>query len=113
MSKQRLPMREYTPEFKSQTGKLVLQQGTSANMAARDLGVPPSTLHGWISHFKKGDWDLDTGLPKNCSGASYRKMADVSEEQQRLKELEHQVKRLTLERDILKKAMAYFMEQPK
>lgn len=38
----------YTPEFKAEAVKLVLEEGLSRAQASRDLGVPPSVLGRWI-----------------------------------------------------------------
>lgn len=92
--------KKYDESFKEETIKLVLEQGLSISQAARDLGLSPSTLHSWIKKTK-------LPLPQN-SNSSGNKAQDP-----KIIELEKQVKRLTMEREILKKAMAFFVDLPK
>ena len=110
--------REYTAEFRSQAGQLVLKEGLSLSKAASNLGISVGTLAGWITKFRSGQWSLETGAARigEGSGNASNKMrpaSQVSADHQRIQELERQVRRLTLEREILKKAMAYCIEIPK
>lgn len=50
MSKQQ----RYTPEFRSEAVKLVLEQGIQQSLAARRLSIPEGTLAGWVIAAKKG-----------------------------------------------------------
>ena len=109
--------RDYTPEFKVQAARLVLNEKMSIGRAAEDLGISMSTLNGWLKKFESGKWDLATGLsvgdrrridPKTSSLSS-----SLSADKIRIQELEKQNRRLTLERDILKKAMAYCVDVPR
>lgn len=92
-------MRQYNQEFKEEALKLLLQEGLSVSSVAKDLGIPPSTIHGWIAQ---------NNIQKSVN-APISNTSDLD----KVKDLEKQVKRLTMERDILKKAMAYFAEIPK
>lgn len=118
--------REYTPEFRVQAAKLILEQGGSISQAARDLGVPLATLHTWVKKFNSGDWSLDGGnlkavrveqkgsIPSSKpAGVSHKLHDQLGAEQRKNAELERQLRRLTMERDILKKAMAYCLDVPK
>ena len=91
----------YTKQFKQQAVKLVSEQGYQPTRAARELGMPFSTLLVWL---KKAGWKKPD--PEG---------AIVSEDprilQAQVKELRCQVKRLEMEKDILKKATAYFAGQ--
>jgi len=69
--------------------------------AAKDLGVSYPTLASWVKQYQK---DAKKAFPGKGS---------LSAEDDEVKQLEQQVKRLTMERDILKKAMDYFVEVPK
>jgi transposase len=84
----------YSDEFRESAVKMVLEQKRPVNETARSLGVLPTTLHFWIrSHRKKA--------------AS----ADTAEERalrKKVRELEAENQKLKLEREILKKAAAYF-----
>jgi transposase len=93
--------RKFTKEFKLEAVKMVLDHGHTQTAIARNLGINANSLSRWIQQFKV---DQDQAFP----GKGKLKADD-----QRVRDLEAQVKRLTMERDILKKAMAYFAELPK
>lgn len=80
---------KYSNDYKVEAVKLVLEQGLTANQAAKDLGVKPTTFHTWLSLAKEGLLD-----PKS---SKREELAEVK----RLKKELHLVKK---ERDILKKA---------
>ena len=84
----------YTAEFRASAVALVLEQKYKVKQAAENLGVNEQTLRYWIK------------LHRNVlrSQASPEDLALM----ERVKELEQQLARVTLERDILKKATAYF-----
>jgi len=91
-------VRRYTEEFKQEAIKLALKS-PNVDSTAKDLGIPGATLHSWISKLKNaGSLDkVDLSTSKN--------MADLIEENRRLQ------KALAIaqeEREILKKAAAYF-----
>jgi transposase len=113
--------RQYGPEFRIQAAKLILEEGISATQAAKDLGVPLATMHTWAKRFRSGEWDKERESAKASLNLSTEKKislpqkiyAQLTEEQKKVAELERQLKRMTMERDILKKAMAYCMDVPK
>jgi transposase len=86
----------YTPEFKLQAVKMLTDQRLSVAEAARRLGVPESRLHEWKKAIRTNGTDAFPG-----SGHQ----TPVEEENRRLRA---EVKRLEMERDILKKATAFF-----
>jgi transposase len=86
----------YTPEFKLQAVKMVMDQKLSVAEVARRLGVTENLLHSWRKAVRKDGIDAFPG-----SGH----LTPVEEENRRLKA---DVKRLEAERDILKKATAFF-----
>ena len=86
----------YTPEFKAQAVKMVTEQKLSVAEAARRLGVHESRLHEWRKAVLK---DGAAAFP----GSGHQ--TPLEEENRRLKA---EVKRLEMERDILKKATAFF-----
>jgi len=89
--------KKYSPEFRESSVKLALESKNTIAQAARDLGVKVSTLHTWISKH---------------SGAKAVKMTDVDNKlHEELKKLKKENYQLTQERDILKKAAAYFAKQ--
>lgn len=92
--------RPYTKQFREQAVQLVTQQGQEPTRAARELGMPHSTLLVWL---RKAGWrkpEPEAALSDN---------AQVLKTQ--VRELRRQVKRLEMEKDILKKATAYFASQ--
>jgi len=93
--------KRYTRQFREQAMKLVTDQEYGVATAARELGIPESTLTMWL---KRAGWQ------KHVEGDS-----PVSEDPQALAtevlELRRRVKRLELEKEILKKATAYFASQ--
>ena len=89
----------YTPEFKLAAVKMITEQKLSVAEAARRLGVTENLLHTWKKAVLKKGADAFPG-----SGH----LTPVEEE---LRRLRAEVKRLATERDILKKATAFFAAQ--
>jgi transposase len=90
--------RKYTTEFKQDAVKLVTEQGYKVPEAARNLGINEGVLRRWMNEFGKS---LD-GEPDSKG---------FSKEQQRIRQLEKEVKHLKMEREILKKATAFFVKE--
>ena len=95
------PHRPYTRQFKEQAVQLVVQQGQEASRVARELGMPHSTLMIWLH---KAGW-----RKPEPDGAVISEEPAVLRAQ--VKELQRQLKRSEMEKDILKKATAYFASQ--
>lgn len=97
----RLANRHYNRQFREQAMDLVRVQGLDPTTAARELGMPFSTLILWL---RKAGWvkrvENTVALPQEPSAL-----------QARVVELERQVHRLEMEKEILKKATAYFASQ--
>lgn len=91
--------RKYTDEFKQNAVKLVLEQGYKASEAARNLGINEGMLRRWI----KKAADIEGRESVGPEG--------LTREQARIRELESEVKRLQMEREILKKATAFFAKE--
>ncbi|MEQ3634448.1 IS3 family transposase [Thalassolituus sp.] len=92
MTKQTRP--RFNPEFKVEAAQLVLDQGYSVKEAAQAMGVGLSTLDKWVRKLKnERDGQLTPGNP-------------ITPEQREIAELKKQVKRLELEKEILKKAFS-------
>jgi transposase len=96
MSKQQ----RYTPEFKAEAVKLVLEHGKSLSSAAQQLGIPEGTLAGWVSAAKSAS------PPAMVPGA--RSLTDLHAEVAKLRK---ELAEARMERDILKKATAYFARE--
>jgi transposase len=87
--------RKYTEEFKREAVRLVTVQGYGVSEAARNLGINASMLSVWKR--KYSDESPHSELTEN--------------EQMELARLRAEVKRLRMERDILKKATAFFANE--
>jgi transposase len=86
--------RQYNDEFKKEAVKLAKESSKNKTEVARDLGIAPSTLHGWIS--KSVETSDGTIITDSEITRLKRELADVR-----------------IERDILKKAVAIFSQPPK
>jgi len=93
--------KKYTKEFKIEACKLVVDKGQQVKMTAENLGLNASMLGRWIKEYKA---DKRESFPGN---------GNLRSDDKKLRDLEKQLKLVSMERDILKKAMAYFVEQPK
>jgi transposase len=91
------PRGKYTMEFKLEAVRLV-RGGQAAAVTAKVLGMPKQTLENWLKLDGKGQ----------LKGAGDK---PVSAEQMELARLRAQLARVTMERDILKKATAYFARE--
>ncbi|MBL7662297.1 transposase [bacterium] len=83
--------KRYSKEFKAEAVRLVREESLSVAQAARDLGINDNTLYNWLAS-AAGDPVAEGKQP----------------EAEELKRLRREVRQLRLERDILKKATAYF-----
>lgn len=96
-------VRKYTKEFKQEAINLALKS-PSIETTAKELGIPPATLHGWIYALK------NKGNITTIDANNVKDMAALIEENRRLH------RELTVakeEREILKKAVAYFAQHQK
>ena len=90
--------RGHDRQFKLAAVKLVSEQGYTPKQAAKSLGLHTSTLQYWI---------------KTLSQEPAEQLETVDSLRARVKELERQNQRLVVEKEILKKATAFFaQEQP-
>ena len=91
--------RTFTPEFKVQAVQLITEQGKSVAEVARDLDLSESLLRGWKRALDK---DGDRAFPGKGNPPAH---------EEELRRLRAEVKRLTMERDILKRATAFFARE--
>lgn len=84
----------FTADFKAGAIALVLEKGLKPEQVLKDLGIPRSSFFRWLKQAR-----IDRGL--DMSGAL------TTEERKRLKELEEENRRLKLERELLKKWVAF------
>jgi transposase len=86
--------RSFTEEFKASAVRLVLDEGKTVGQVARDLDLTPSALGGWVNQARADRTNGKTGL--------------TTAEREELSQLRKEVRNLRIERDILKKAAAFF-----
>lgn len=91
---------QYTPEFKLEAVRQV-RAGQTIGVVGRVLGIPKASLANWVRAAAKGELAGVTGDDK---------VAKVSPEQMEIARLRAEVARLRMERDIAKKAAAYFAQ---
>jgi transposase len=96
--------KRHSVEFQDQACKLVTEQGYTQKKASAELGVTGVTLRGWLKR---------RGLlkPVEVVEPDYMASDDPTLLKARIKELEKQLRRSETEKDILKKATAFFASQ--
>ena len=94
--------RRYARELKDQACALVIEERYDPADAGRQLGIPEMTLRGWLS---KRNWKASRPMP---DARSMPESDDPKVLNARVRELEAKLRRAEMERDILKKATAYF-----
>ena len=93
--------RQYDKEFRINAVKHLKNSDKSLKEVAKDLGIPKSTLRGWIKEYKEhGEKSFPgSGNSKPCNEEYYR--------------LKKELEDVKMERDILKKAVAIFSKAKK
>lgn len=94
----RSPKMVFTKELKEEAVKMVKESGLSQKEVSRRLSIPESTLRYWV---KSND---DTSIVK-------RDKKVVTQEDMELSRLKKELAEVKMERDILKKAAAYFAKE--
>ncbi len=91
----------------------------SIHAAAKDLGIPVNTLYTWVRKYRLGAWvfnrpdsaEAASSTPSRVKGklpSSSQKQHDrLNDLERKNRDQEVKIRRLTMERDVLKKAMAY------
>ena len=92
--------RQYTKEFKIEAVRLIVEEGRRISELSRELGTAQSLLHRWKKKYEEGKIDPFPGKGR------------LSPEDEELRRLRRENERLRTERDILKKAVAIFSEEP-
>ena len=93
--------RNFTQEFKDDAVSLVIDQGYSCAEVARRLGIPDNNVSRWVRHYRQRN---EIASPDGLS----REQMEAE-----LKRLRKENKRLEMEREILKKAAAFFANESK
>ena len=99
---------KYTKKFRDSTVQLVMNTEQSVLQIAKDLDVNPKTIYNWIREYKKVNHFSIDSVSKSSITNSNNIKETTSEE---LRRLRAENKLLKQERDILKKAAAYFAKE--
>jgi transposase len=91
--------RQFSREFKLEAVRLVKERGVSVVQAARDLGLHENVLRKWVREAAADPQHAFPGL------------GQMKPEQAEIDRLKKEVAKLKMERDILKKAAAYFARE--
>ena len=89
--------RQFSEEFKAGAVRLVIEEGKTVGAVARELDLTPSALGGWV---RAGQAERTTG-----------KSGLMKEDREELVRLRKELRIVQEEREILKKAAAYFAKQ--
>ena len=90
--------RRFTKEFKSETVRLIREGGKTIRQVAQNLDLTESAVRNW---FKQAEIDVGRGVPGSLTSA----------EREELQRLRRENRQLQMERDILKKATAFFARE--
>ncbi len=93
--------KKYSKEFKLDAVSLVTEQGYSRAEAARSLGINANMLCRWVNEERAGD------------GQTFRGNGRLTPDQEENRKLKAEIKRLQMEKDILKKATVFFAAETK
>jgi transposase len=93
--------RSFTPEFKQEAVRLLETSGKSGIQIAKDLGISDTILYRWRQ---------ETRAP---GGAAFPGKGHQTELEEEVRRLRREVETLRQERDILKKAAAIFLQNPR
>ena len=96
-TKGRRTRRSFTDDYKAGAVRLVLDEGQTVAAAARDLGLTESSLRNWVEHARADRTKGKTGL--------------TTAEREELARLRKELRVVQEEREILKKAAAFFAKQ--
>ena len=90
---------KYTKEFREDAVKLVTEQGYSSNEAGRRLGISQSNISRWVREYRQDQEDMAD------AGVTRKELEGI------IRRLEKENRRLEMEREILKKAAAFFAKE--
>ena len=92
--------KRFSPEFKIEAASAVLDDGLNIREACEAFGVGQTAMRRWVNQLR----EERGGYPGSDRQA-------LTPEQRRIRDLEAQVKQLKQEKDILKKATAFFIQE--
>lgn len=91
--------KKFSKQFKIDAVKLITEQGYNVSEAARNLGIHHSSLRRWKKQFETN------------GNQAFPGKGHMSPEKEELERLRKEVKKLRMEREILKKAAAFFANE--
>jgi transposase len=91
------PRRSFTPEFKAEVVELVRQPGNTGGSVARDLNLTETAVRAWVKQA-----DLDQG--RRSDGPTSVQLSEMAQLRKELREARE-------EREILKRAVAFFVRE--
>ena len=97
---EKIPQGRYTREFREEAARLIIEDGMSAGEVSARLSLPKSTVENWVRAAKAGKLGE--------IGRNRKPLAEVEVELARVK---RELAVTRMERDILKKAAAYFAKE--
>lgn len=98
--------KEYTQQFREQACRLVREEGYTSARAAKSLGMCENTLRYWLR--SRGPADQPREKQGGTTARGDAAAADPKALEIQVRELQAKVRRLEMEKEILKKATAYF-----
>lgn len=100
MAVERIPRGKFTKEFREEAVRMIIEEKISIPEVGRRLQLPPSTIRYWVKAYES--WKLGE------VGKGQRELTALERE---LYETKRELARVRMERDILKKATAYFAKE--
>ena len=91
--------KNHTEEFRREAVRLVTEEGYKIAEAARSLGINANMLGRWVRQVREG------------SDTAFLGKGNLSPEQEEIRKLREENKRLRMEKEILKKATAFFAKE--
>lgn len=98
MRKMKKTVQQYTPELRAEAVRMVLDQGMTQGTVAQRLSIPKGTIANWVAAAKHGRGPV--------SGAK-----TAQELENEIAKLRKELTEVKQERDVLKKATAYFAKE--
>ena len=89
--------RSFTPEYKEQVARMVVEESRAIPSTAREIGVNEQTLRNWVHEYRRNHASDEPPL--------------AISERARLRELEKEVRELRSEKEFLGKAAAFFASE--
>jgi len=100
MAVERIPRGKFTKEFREEAVRMIVEEKISIPEVGRRLQLPPSTIRYWVKAYESGKL--------GAVGKGQRELTALERE---LYETKRELARVRIERDILKKATAYFAKE--